>query len=297
MGDGQTEDLVDRLEDEIRNHVLGEVPADQRHDLATEPLKDLLLIYGNWQTRLISREPREVHHSKELTVRASNSRDAADLPDLIAEIEKGDDLRPHQSKRVRDVDAIDRMLSEWGIQHLHLRSALEASGSGFTERTGDLLFGVFLPGQAYLIGIYKHGDWALRELVEVVVRNWPQSGIFRASEYVLGLTQSFSDEDRASLRNAGINAGSLEVDGKVYSPRTIGQTVTGGSIVVLQRVNLLAWQLVDFRENLTERLASYAESANDAAGRELTGAWTPAVDEGWFGLLREDVFVRIGLMI
>ena len=41
------------------------------------------------------------------------------------------------------------------------------------------------------------------------MRNWPQSGIFRASEYVLGLTQSFSDEDRASLRNAGINAGSL----------------------------------------------------------------------------------------
>ena len=75
----------------------------------------------------------------------------------------------------------DKMLAAWGIHHLHLSSA--PGEGGFTARGPDLLYAMFQPDDAYLLGIYTHNDWARKELVEVIVNNWPDAGLFLKSSY------------------------------------------------------------------------------------------------------------------
>jgi hypothetical protein len=88
-------------------------------------------------------------------------------------------------------------------------------GSGFVERAGDLLFAAFKPDDAYLIGVYGHlTDWARRDILEVVVHNWPDAGIMLAT-FAVGLTQQFADAERQELRHAGISSSMIEIEGKV----------------------------------------------------------------------------------
>jgi hypothetical protein len=276
------ETLVDRLEQEIKAHYLARMGTPD----ASADLRGVLTDYLNWQFRQIPVEPRAVHRSDELIAspKAVEHRDL--LEGLIAKIVRGDDLTPHLSRSAHAVGRHDSMLSDWGLQHLHFRP------EGGMD---DLLFAVLDPGHAYLIGIYPHRtSWALQEVAEIVVRNWPDSGIFSATHYVVGLTQQWNDEERGALRRAHISTSTVEVDGKVYAPRVIGQMGDGGSMAAargsmafMAELNLLRW-------NLEERLAGIRDAGERAAGRSLPGAWEPATHEGRFGLLQDGVFVGIG---
>ncbi|HVC07247.1 MAG TPA: hypothetical protein VND98_06675 [Solirubrobacterales bacterium] len=55
-------DLIDRLERRIRRHLLDTMPPDPSGELAAMRLDELLLVYGNWRSRLvsISRRPRSL---------------------------------------------------------------------------------------------------------------------------------------------------------------------------------------------------------------------------------------------
>ncbi|OAI39978.1 hypothetical protein AYO39_02165 [Actinobacteria bacterium SCGC AG-212-D09] len=145
----------------------------------------------------------------------------------------GEDLTPHLSERVetayisesdrpglpgqrRDADR-DRMLNAWGIHHLHLSS--EPGRDGFNARGGDLLYAIFRPDHAYLLGIHTHNDWAREGLVRVIVRNWPDAGLFLRSNIVQGMTTQFTDDDRRQLRRAAVNEALYEVDGAFYGPQ------------------------------------------------------------------------------
>ena len=88
---------------------------------------------------------------------------------------------------------------------------------GFVRRTKDLLFASFHSDDAYLIGIFEHGNWTRMELATITVRNWPHAGIFRESRSALRLAQPTGEADRPLIRNAGVTL-PLEIDGEVYIP-------------------------------------------------------------------------------
>lgn len=92
--------------------------------------------------------------------RARRRTNIRPLAILTAKIEAGTDLVSHLSKRVAKVDAVDRMLADWGIHHLHLSSTLEAS-SAFTARGQISYSASFDPTTLYLIGIFRTvpGRW------------------------------------------------------------------------------------------------------------------------------------------
>jgi hypothetical protein len=306
MNGAQTNDLVDRLENTVRDHVLGLMPADASGELAAMPLRALLSVYWTWRERFPVPRPRAVHRSRELAASPGATQHAADLTELERKMTAGEDLTPHLSERVevayipdadrpgvdrrtRDADR-DRMLNAWGIHHLHLSSA---PGRGtFTARGRDVLYVIFRPDDAYLLGVYTHDDWAREELVRVIVRNWPDAGLFVKSATAIGARARFSDEDRRALRRANVNEALYEVDGAFYGPPGLGQTATGGSFAAARRAMGYMEELRQLRENLDDRLAACGRLLDEAAGRPVTGDWTPYVHEGRIGLLHgDDAFI------
>ena len=301
------DNLIDRLEVTIREHILETMPPDPSGHLAGEPLADLLMSFATWRSRLVAVQPRNCHLSRELQASAKAVEHMAELDAVVAKIEAGGDLTPHLSKRVRhgyDPRPVgegslsgrrdrDLMVSDWGIHHLHLSTEHEDNASGFVRRGGDLLFAAFKPTDAYLIGIYRHvTDWARRDILVTVVHNWSDARIVLPTS-ALGLTPHHSDTERLGLRDAGISGSMVEVEGKVWSAAAIGQTLAGEPYAASRLRMVVVHVLNDWREHLDDRLATAARAVDTAAGREVTGKWTPIVHDGWAGLVRETVFHRV----
>jgi hypothetical protein len=282
------DELVDRLEAVTCQHILEEMPNDPGGKLAAMALPDLLISYGTWRSRLVPAKPRRCQLSRELQANPKALEHKVALDAIVAKIEAGDDLSPHLSKGIDQGRGVDRMLADLGVHHLHLSTQLEPNGR-FVERGGDLLFAAFKPDDAYIIGFYEHiTDWARKDILETVARNWPDAGVVHELRGVIGLTQNFSDEDRLQLQQAGISSNAFEMDGKVFA--TLGQSFAGNPYSANQLRMVVMHTLNDWREHLTERLEQASQSVNEAAGREVGGDWEPVVHEGCIGLQREDVF-------
>jgi hypothetical protein len=301
-------DLVDGIEGVVRKHVIARMPADESGEVMSMDLRSLLSVYWTWRARFPANRPRRVHRSRELDGSSETEQHAGELSELERKIRAGEDLTPHLSERVQmafvsdrqrpslprrtqDADR-DRMLSAWGIHHLHLSST--PWKGGFNARGPDLLYAMLRPDDAYLLGIYTHADWERRQLVEIAVRNWPDAGLFLKSDTAIGTTSSWTDEERRDLRRAHINEVLIEVDGSFYGPPGLGLTAAGGSFAAARRAMAYMEQLRQLRENLDDRLSMFGRELDAAAGYPVKGSWTPYVHEDRVGLLRgDDAFIGL----
>jgi hypothetical protein len=286
--------LVERLEKRLRRHALAELPRGkgQRHELEGLELRELLTVYGNWRYRYPPAKPRRVHISRELQEEMEDGKPPKALTLLIQRIKDGDDLKPFLSRNVKVAfdrrngtahhlrKDLDLLLAEWGVHHLHLSMLIQ--GDGFAKRTGDLLFVVLRPDDAYLIGIFPHGNWTKRSVAERAVRNWPDAELFLRSNYAIGLTHEWDESESAALRKAGLTQ-SMVIDGHVYSPQ--GQTLGGTSLTISRRVMNLMWELSDWKARGEDRLM-------EIAGGSFV-YWLPAIQADRCGFLGGSQFVGI----
>lgn len=301
---GVAPDLIERIEATSREHMLSQMPQDPGEELAAMELGALTIAYGTWRSRLIPAQPRECHVSAELAASPKAVEHGPALDAIIDEIEAGTDLRAHLSRRVKTAHQSgaegerlgnrrdrDLLVADWGIHHLHLTITVQSDG--YVGRSGDLLFGVFTASDAFLIGIYPHGSWGLKEMLEILARNWPDDGPMHRLRGVVGLTQEWGDRELMQLRAAGIATAAVMIDGEAWTPAAIGQTLGGTPLMATQRGNALMHTLRDWREHLEGHLAEAGALANAAAGREVCGDWEPMVHEEWVGIVRDRDFYRI----
>lgn len=287
--------IADRLERVARRHVERALPPDPSGELAAMGLSSLLMVYGNWRGRFVPRRARKVHLANELVVELRDAEYRPAVERACAEIASGVDLTPRLSKGVevayvadRDRQAdggvdrdIDAMLAHDGLHHLHLG---DDEGGRFVTRTGNLLFVAFRDTDAYVVGVYPHGSWGRRDLLERVVRNWPEADLLAHMSGVTSLSQEHSDEERWELMKAGVSVG-ITIDGKVYFP--LGQTTAGTPIAVTQRVNAFMWELNYMREQgVDERLR--------LRGADPGLYWVPQVHDEHIGLSSSQGFVAFG---
>jgi hypothetical protein len=278
--------------------VLRQMPPDPSSELALMQLADLLIVYRTWRGRFVRNQPRQVHVSAELQAAALGQHQAA-FGHIVKAIERGDDLTPHLSRRVgtayvptavaqkqkkHQQSDRDLLIADWGIHHLHLSPHVKTDG--FVTRTDDLLFAYFAQTDAYLINIYGHGSWALKEMIDICVHNWPDAGILTCIEGVTGLSQQFSEADRLPLRNAGV-AQLLEIDGKVYMPA--GQTTAGTPLGGTLAANNIHWQLRSLRDQ-----PDLEALLDQQAHVDSSEPWNAHVDDDEFGFRRGDFFISLG---
>jgi hypothetical protein len=255
-------DLISRLEAKLREHVLATMPADPAGDLEGQKLDELLLIFGNWRSRLVAPRRRRAHLAPGLRGSSKWTEHEGALEAIVGKISAGEDLTPHLSRGVEVAHVPDGsapsalkrrgdrdlLISDWAIHHLHLGTVVETDG--FVERTGDLLFAAFTDEEAYLLGVHVHGSWAAYELIDTLVENWPGSGLF-VEMRGLGLVKPISEAEHLEARNAGLLQ-PVEVAGKLYMPP--GLTGAGTPIRVTQDVHNLLRNLEGLRGRIDAEL-------------------------------------------
>lgn len=181
--------------------------------------------YFNVAKRTILAHPRKVLVSKNLTcppplISAYNA--------LKTKIKKGKNLKPHQSKRILDLDYNDILLNDWGIHHFHLGS--NVSGNGFVERTGDLLFARVSDKVVHFIDVLPHGSWSKQKLVATIHDEWPENIELYKVRGMMGLNWIPSDQDITQLRSKHMNSFIQTTDGTVYAPLGGGFVASGVSL-------------------------------------------------------------------
>ena len=294
--DTMAANIADRLERVARRHVEAALPPDPSGELAAMGLAKLLMIYGNWRGRFVPQRPRKVHVSDELEAEiAGHPRWSAAAQTVFEEIRAGADLTPRLSTNVDvayvpeadrktggglDVD-LDAALAHNGLHHLHLG---HDEGGQFVSRSDDLMFAAFRDEDAYIVGVYPHGAWGRRELLQRIVRNWTTADLLLKADGVVGLSQDYTDEERWQLMKAGVTV-LIEIDGAVYAP--LGQTAGRTPMEVTQRVNALMWELRYVREQgIDERLR--------LRGVDHRQFWNPVVRDEHLGLQSRLGFVALG---
>ncbi|GIU17228.1 hypothetical protein [Shewanella sp. MBTL60-112-B1] len=183
---------------------------------------DPIYSYQRYKCRIIESMPREVKEVKYFSV---PNEFCSAYEQIKKDIESGEPLRKYQSRKLKQLDYDDDMLSHWGIQHLHLSDELQ--GDGFVRRTGDLLFVHFDNCSAHIIGIFNHSSWCDLDLIEIMHSNWPdRMSAFRMESGM----QKLTEEEHKVLRGKHANANIVLEDGTEYMNPGLGVTANGSPI-------------------------------------------------------------------
>ena len=236
--------------------------------LAAMPTQDLLIWFLNWRNRLVLARPRAVEISRELLANPLYATLRPQIDSIVREIEAGSPLHARLSTRVLKGFTVDKksttknfnrredldlLLNDWGVHHLHVSGELIASGpsKGFVKRADELLFVIFSHTHAYLIDILSHKVWTDEHIAEVVIRNWPEAGLFYRLNGIAAPETAVSSDDRRLLRGAGV-ATMVQVDGELYFSRCGSLSTAGTSSVTPSR----AGQMLGTVQAAIERFAA-----------------------------------------
>lgn len=224
--------------------------SDRRDQSITDSLKDYELsllsqFFYSVVNRLFVTEPREIVEYSNFDYKGND----VGITRLKKKIIEGDNLVPHLSKRIFEVDQArmnDPMLNEWGIYHFHVP---DIDGNGwFVKRTDDLLFAIVTEGQFIFIDINTHSSttgtyepWADLNIIEKIEDHYPEL----LSQYYVGDGKTpLTSEQRQNLRVKNCNTNIITTKGREYRHPGLG-TVSAGLPIQSIVYSDMAMDLVD----------------------------------------------------
>lgn len=180
---------------------------------------------------------------------------------LLAKVEAGADLWPHQSRKISNLAIQDGMLNDYGIQHFHLGTSPDPRRPELIEGTSELLFAIVTDHDFYSIGIYDHKAWNKQTLLDVVHSTWPnltEPYTIKGGPHmkVVGLSRNYTDDEAAKFRATGINVLQQRPDGSIQMGLGGGVTLDGSSFLVRREVDRLIVYLEELQLLVTDALES-----------------------------------------
>lgn len=169
-------------------------------------------------------QPRQVHRADTFSCPANL---AAGLATFMAKVETGQNLRPHMSRGVKKVANRDMLRYDWGIHHFHLGTAVE--DDGFVSRTNPILFTWVTENELYMLGLYPHGAWNQKQILQLIHHNWPALlAPYRIR--AVGMEHHLTDEEIGQARRAGVTVALELADRFVIIPPGGGMPTSGHSM-------------------------------------------------------------------
>jgi hypothetical protein len=183
--------------------------------------------------RRILPKKRKVHISSHL----KNISDDFKIPvqHICKDIEEGRNLHKYQSRLLKKSNFNDAMLGDWGIHHLHLSTKQELDG--YVKRTNELLFVRFTEDDAFLIGIFVHGEWTNSKIIEIIHNELPQSIETFIMHGITPAKEDLTDKQRSNARSKGVNTAIQMKDGTVYMGPGMGLVFSGAPAYAIMKAD------------------------------------------------------------
>ena len=171
------------------------------------------------------KKPRTISKAKSF---ACPPKHAQGLKMLESKFTKGDDVRPNLSKNLKDLNYNDAMLNSWGLLHFHLGT--ELMPNELMKRTGPLLYARVDDEVVYFLGVFSHGEWSKKELLDIIEENWPETLTSSVAKGATKLSWVPTEEERQQLRNNKINILDSTKNGQILVPLGMGMATDGSSV-------------------------------------------------------------------
>jgi hypothetical protein len=276
-------DFVENLIAELADHNIN-------MDLSDDSEK-VKINFFNFKKRLITPAPRQVLKSKEFTCSTDQNEGLKLVEDKII---KGEDLLPHLSRQLTNLNYNDSLLNDWGIYHLHLGTIIEPDN--FINRTGPVLFARFDNDKAYLINVMGHGSWTKQQMIKVLHDNWPESIDMYRLKGVIGLSHVPTDDDVKAARKFGVNTSIQLEPGVVFTNIGGGYTTSKKSIEVMQTMiyyNKVIEQLEQYVRDNAEKMGEQLKEEYAFTGTKLT--FKLAIENGEYFAIEQNTNVAFSL--
>lgn len=199
--------------------------------------QDPVMDYLRLEQRLIEPKPREIKKAKDFICPNGYEEELKYIKDCISQ---GKDLHPFMSRNIKQMRNEDKLLSDWGIYHLHLSKQMD--NDGFMSRSDYLLMVRIDEGMVYFLKIVSHKKknvFVLKEYIQIIHDNWADT-IKKYRMQGVENIQEITDDGRKALRNINIQTCVTVEDGTIYRPLGGGYMSDGTSFVAVQRY--LAWK-------------------------------------------------------
>ncbi len=192
---------------------------------------------------------------------------------LLAKVTAGDDLWPHQSRKIGKLSVEDGMLNDYGIQHFHLGIAPDARHPNLISGTKELLFAVVKDSDFYTIGIYDHKAWSMVALFDVVHATWPALTDPYTVRGAVGLARNLTDAEAAQYRAAGINVARQRADGGIQIGMGGGINAAGGSVAVVRETDCFIDHIERVQARVTAILGTRVKDRVPSPDASVRLAW------------------------
>ncbi|GAA5143404.1 hypothetical protein GCM10023213_31120 [Prosthecobacter algae] len=226
-----------------------------------QDLEAVLHLVLHMKLKTITISPRLVHRSSEFNEKLKHmdaeKQSAADA--IFEKVAAGEDISGHLGRSNHKPEKLDRLLADWGIQHLHISNRKNKPTDKLFASTGPVMFVLFHLKDAYFIDIYSHDTqkhpevWTRQELIAILRNNWPQVLEPFRMKGVVGLSRDVSDPmERKKLRNANVNA-PIQIEKDVYSNPGGGLMADGTPMRVLRAAD----RIIDSLEQLDRDIMAF----------------------------------------
>lgn len=142
-------------------------------------------------------------------------------------------LFQHQSRKLFKGNAIDLMFCDFGIHHLHLGVEEDLKHKRMMQGTEEVVFAYLNEEEIFFIKIANHGEWHLKNNLEILHRERPDLIQHRVVSGLIG--ENLKDEEILALRKNGYTY-FLDIDGTCYMPEEIwgGKNIMKGHAYFIQ---------------------------------------------------------------
>lgn len=186
---------------------------------------------------------------------------------LKQELKDGSCLLSRMSRSAKDLDAVDGMLNDWGIQHFHLGTSPDKDCPDLVQGTKFIAYVYMTDESAYIITIDEHGKWGEKRLLEKLLADFPNAlDDWKTDAHELSF--EVDGKAREMLRRAHINT-AVALNGSVCMRPNGGETMDGSSVSAVRDAQWNLKFFVRFCDFVNKTLIKRGWNDTDIANSRL----------------------------